>query len=117
MKDPLDAIEDACHFALRMMMKPSTRITGCLNSENGCYLFADGATLYHPLEAVLYNEDVMTSDWKADVATVLHVDAAWVEGFMDGFAQTGERSNDQDYIQGFLVGEIIRGRRRRMLQE
>ena len=38
-----------------------------------------------------------------DVATTLGVDAQWVSGFLDGFAQEPESSTDGEYIQGYLT--------------
>ena len=43
-----------------------------------------------------------------DVATALGVDAQWVSGFLDGFAQEPESSADGEYLQGYLTGEELR---------
>ena len=42
------------------------------------------------------------------MATVLGVDAKWVSGFLDGFAQEPESSTDAEYVQGFLTAEELR---------
>ena len=54
------------------------------------YLFGDGKT-YHPLEAPLVGTPA-SGAWQQDLATVLGVDAEWVSGFLDGFAQEPESS-------------------------
>ncbi len=77
----------------------------------GVYFFG-AAKEYHPLEAVLV--DVAASgDWREDVATTLGVNAQWVSGFLDGFAQGPESSTDGEYIQGYLCAEEVRTTRYR----
>ena len=62
---------------------------------------------YHPLETVLVNI-AASDDWRQDVAAALGVDARWVGGFLDGFAQQPESSTDAEYVQGFLTAEQLR---------
>jgi hypothetical protein len=77
----------------------------------GVYWLGDGNT-YHPLETVLV--DVAASgDCRQDVATALGVDARWVSGFLDGFAQERECSTEGEYIQGYLTAEELRTTRYR----
>jgi hypothetical protein len=114
--DPLELIEKGCHLALRFGLAVSTRLTGCLDTVDGVYGFAAGAKTYHPLESVLICEEARADGWQADVAAKLGVSAAWVEGFLDGFAQATERSSDQDYFQGFLAAEELRIRRPGLLR-
>ncbi len=113
MTDPFQVIKDACYLCCKFGLRGSSTVTGNLKTHgDGFYYVAvDEATHYHPLEAALHCEDVRTGDWKADVATRLGVSAAWVEGFLAGFAQTGEHSTDQDYIQGYLAAEELRQHR------
>jgi hypothetical protein len=108
--DPLDRIWEGCYLCFRFMLRVSTTSTGCLQVKDGCYLLIEGARTYHPLEAVLVGEDAPTGDWKADVRTRLGVDAVWLDGFIDGFAQVAEQSTDKEYIQGFLAAEDLRER-------
>jgi hypothetical protein len=108
--DPLDVIDQACYLAFRFALKASVGVTDCLEIREGVYGLKQTAKDYHPLEAVLIAESVLSNDWTADVAAKLMVPAAWVEGFMDGFARSTENSNDQDYIQGFLAAEELRFR-------
>jgi hypothetical protein len=49
-----------------------------------------------------------SGNWRQDVATALGVDARWVNGFLDGFAQGPESSADGEYVQGFLTAEQLR---------
>jgi hypothetical protein len=42
------------------------------------------------------------------VATALGVDAPWVGGFLDGFAQELEFSTDGEYTQGYLTAAQLR---------
>jgi hypothetical protein len=81
-----------------------------LEIREGVYSLKQTAKDYHPLEAVLIAESVLSKDWTADVAAKLMVPSTWIEGFMDGFGHGSEKSNDQDYIQGFLAAEELRGR-------
>src|SRR5207247_1141841 len=99
-----------CYLALRLAMKPSTSPAGCLEVRHGCYAIVDGATKYHPLESVLVGKGVLSSDWKLDAAATLGVSAAWMQGFLDGFAGQGEASADADYLQGYLAAEGLRQR-------
>jgi hypothetical protein len=79
---------------------------GNLRVVDGVYWLGDGKT-YHPLETVLV--DVAASgDWRQDVASALGVDAQWVSGFLDGFAQEPESSTDGEYLQGYLTAEQLR---------
>lgn len=110
MNNPLDLIEQGCFLCLRSMLRASSTVTGCLEIRDGVYVLADQATAYHPLEAALVGEPAKSDDWQADVATLLGVTAEWIEGFLDGFAQTAEKSYAQDYTQGVLAAEELRGR-------
>jgi hypothetical protein len=57
----------------------------------------------------LCRSDVAASgDWRDDVASALGVDAQWVSGFLDGFAQEPESSTDGQYVQGYLTAEQLR---------
>jgi hypothetical protein len=49
-----------------------------------------------------------SGDWRQDVAMVLGVDAPWISGFLDGFAQEPESSTDCEYTQGYLSAEELR---------
>jgi hypothetical protein len=87
-------------------MRVSPVPTGNVRVVNGVYWLGNGKT-YHPLETVLV--DVAASgDWRQDVATALGVDARWVGGFLDGFAQEPESSTDAEYVQGYLTAEELR---------
>lgn len=112
MNDPLEVIADACCLCFRFSLRVSASITGNLrkSDEGFYYVPVEEVTTYHPLEAVLHCEDVRSGDWKDDVATRLGVSAAWIEGFILGFAQAGELSADQDHIQGYLTAEELRQR-------
>jgi hypothetical protein len=104
--DPLEVITDGCWLALRFGLRVSPVPTGNLRVVEGVYSLGVGKT-YHPLEAVLV--DVATSGvWREDVATALGVDAQWVSGFLDGFAQDPESSTDAEYVQGFLTAPYQR---------
>ncbi len=107
----LEKITDGCWLALRLGLRVSPVQTGNLRIVEGVYFFG-AAKEYHPLEAVLV--DVAASgDWREDVATTLGVDAQWVSGFLDGFAQEPESSTDGEYIQGYLTAEELRTTRYR----
>ncbi len=104
--DPLEVITEGCWLAVRFGLRVSSVPTGNLRVEAGVYRLGAGAT-YHPLEAVLV--DVAASgDWRQDVATALGVDAQWVSGFLDGFAQEEESSTGGEYVQGYVTAEQVR---------
>jgi hypothetical protein len=119
MNDPLEIITDACNLCFKFGLRASASVTGNLrkSDEGFYYVPVDEVTAYHPLEAALHCEDVLSGDWKEDVATRLGVSAEWIEGFIAGFAQAGEKSTDQDYIQGYLTAEELRQRRPRLPME
>ena len=109
--DPLAQITEGCWLALRLGLRVSPVQTGNLRIVEGVYGFGAGK-MYHPLETVLV--DVAASgDWRQDVATTVGVDAQWVSGFLDGFAQGPESSTDGEYIQGYLCAEEVRTTRYR----
>jgi hypothetical protein len=112
MTDPFDIIHEGCYLGMRFGMDISATPTGNLEVVEGVYGFAGGKA-YHPLEAILTVVSVASSDWRADAATTLGVEPAWVRGFLDGFAQMPEESRDGEYIQGFLVAEQLRTMRYR----
>ncbi len=104
--DPLEIITEGCWLALRFGLRVSPVPTGNLRVVDGVYWLGAGQT-YHPLETVLV--DVAASgDWRKDVATTLGVDARWVSGFLDGFAQEAESATDGEYVQGYLAAEQLR---------
>ena len=104
--DPLELVTSGCWLAVRFGMRVSPVPTGNLRVVNGVYWLGDGKT-YHPLEAALV--DVAASgDWRQDVATALGVEAPWINGFLDGFAQEPESSTDGEYLQGYLTAEQLR---------
>jgi hypothetical protein len=109
--DPLEVITDGCWLAVRFGLHVSPVLTGNLRLVEGVYTFGVGKT-YHPLEATLAGA-AASGDWKQDVATVLGVDAQWVSGFLDGFAQEPESSTDGEYLQGYLTAEQLRSARYR----
>jgi hypothetical protein len=119
MNDPLEIIADGCYLCFRFNLRASASFTGNLRrSDEGFYFLpVDEVTAYHPLEATLHCEDVLTGDWKADVATRLGVSASWTEGFVAGFAQAEESSADQDYIQGYLTAMELRQSRAGLFRE
>ena len=109
--DPLEITTEGCWLALRLGLRVSPVPTGNLRVEGGVYWLGRGKC-YHPLETVLV--DVAASgDWRQDVAAALGVDAQWVSGFLDGFAQQPESSADGEYTQGFLTAEQLRTARYR----
>src|SRR5205823_3344087 len=109
--DPLEIITEGCWLALRLGLHIRPVPTGNLRVVDGVYALGAGRT-YHPLEAVLV--DVAASgDWRQDVATALGVDAQWVSGFLDGFAQEPESSIGGEYAQGYLTAEQVRTARYR----
>ncbi len=114
--DPLELIEQGCYLALRLGLRVSAGPADCLAGRAGVYCFSQDARRYSPLEAVLVGLEIRTGDWRDDAAEVLGVTAGWIQGFVDGFARTGERSSDQDYLQGFLTAEELLARRFRWLQ-
>jgi hypothetical protein len=104
--DPLEIITEGCWLAVRFGLHISPVPTGNLRVLNGLYAFGDGTT-YHPLEAVVVGV-AASGDWREDVTTALGVDAQWVRGFLDGFAQEPESSTDGEYTQGYLTAEQLR---------
>jgi hypothetical protein len=104
--DPLEIITEGCWLALRLGLDVSAAPTENLRLMEGEYLLGDGNS-YHPLEAVLVGV-AASGDWQKDVATTLGVDAPWVSGFLDGFAQVPESSTDAEYVQGYLTAEQLR---------
>jgi hypothetical protein len=103
---PLEAVTEGCFLGLRWGLLVSPVPTGNLRVVDGIHTFGAGKH-YHPLEATLVGYDA-TGDWQQDVATVLGVDAKWVEGFLDGFAQGPESSTQGEYIQGYLTADELR---------
>jgi hypothetical protein len=104
--DPLDIITEGCWLALRLGLDVSAAPTENLLLAGGAYRLGVKKT-YHPLETVLVG--VAASDnWRKDVATTLGVEATWVSGFLDGFAQRPESSTDAEYVQGYLSAEELR---------
>jgi hypothetical protein len=104
--DPLEIITEGCWLALRLGLDVSAAPTENLRLMEGEYLFGDEDN-YHPLETVLVGV-VASGDWRKDVATALGVDASWINGFLDGFAQRPESSADAEYVQGYLTAEELR---------
>jgi hypothetical protein len=104
--DPLEVITEGCWLAVRFGLHVSPVPTGNLRLVEGVYAF-DAGTTYHPLEATLAGT-VASGDWRQDVATALGVDAQWVSGFLDGFAQEPESSTGGEYVQGYLTAEQLR---------
>lgn len=115
MVDPLAVIEDGCYLALRLGLKESPVITNCLVVGDGLYLLSPAARSYHPLETVLVGEPVRATTWLEDALARLDVTTEWVTGFVDGFAQAGERSDGQDYVQGYLAAVDLTQRSLRWL--
>jgi hypothetical protein len=111
MTDPLETITEGCWLALRLGLRVSPVPTGNLRVVDGVYILGAGKK-YHPLEATLAGT-ASSGDWRQDVATVLGIDAQWVCGFLDGFAQGPESSTDAEYVQGFLAAEQLRTARYR----
>jgi hypothetical protein len=109
--DPLEIITVGCWFALRLGLRVSPVPTGNLRVEGGVYWLGAGKS-YHPLEATLVGT-AAADDWRQDVATLLGVDAQWVSGFLEGFAQEPESSTDAEYTQGYLTAEQLRTARYR----
>jgi hypothetical protein len=106
-----DIVTEGCWLALRLGLRVSPVPVGNLRVVDGVYRLGDG-NAYHPLEAALV--DVAASgDWRRDVAATLGIDAQWVSGFLDGFAQGPESSTDAEYVQGFLAAEQLRTARYR----
>jgi hypothetical protein len=118
MNDTLEIIADACYLCFRFGLRASATVTDNLRQSHEGWYFVpvEKVTAYHLLEAALHCEDVRSGDWKEDVATRLGVSAAWIEGFIAGFAQAGEKSADQDYIQGYLTAEELRQSRAGMFR-
>jgi hypothetical protein len=104
--DPLEIITEGCWLAVRFGLHVSPVPTGNLRVVDSMYTFAAGTT-YHPLEATLVGTPA-SGDWKQDVAAALGVDAQWVSGFLDGFAQEPESSTGGEYVQGYLTAEQLR---------
>ena len=109
--DPLEVITEGCWLAVRFGLHVSPVPTGNLRVVEGVYAFGGGKR-YHPLEASLVGTPA-ADDWRQDVGAVLGVDAQWVSGFLDGFAQAPESSTDAGYVQGFLTAEQLRTARYR----
>ncbi len=109
--DPLEIITEGCWLALRLGLRVSAEPTDNLAVVDGVYTLGAGKT-YHPLEATLAGL-AATGDWRRDVAAALGVDAQWVSGFLDGFAQVPEASADGEYLQGHLTAEELRTTRYR----
>jgi hypothetical protein len=109
--DPLEIITEGCWLAVRFGLHVSPVPTGNLRVVEGVYTFGAGKT-YHPLETTLVGTPA-EDDWQQDVAAVLGVDAQWVSGFLDGFAQEPESSTDGEYLQGYLTAEQLRTARYR----
>lgn len=117
MSDPFALIEEGCYLALRLGLKVSAGPADCLVGREGVYCFCENARRYSPLEAVLVGVEVRESDWQTDAANALSVTAGWIKGFLDGFAQISEKSEGQDYLQGFLTAkELLAPRFRRFLK-
>jgi hypothetical protein len=93
--DPLEVIADGCWLALRFGLRVSPVPTGNLRVVEGVYSLGAGKT-YHPLEAALVGV-APSGDWREDVATALGVDARWVSGLLDGFAQESESSTPSTF--------------------
>jgi hypothetical protein len=110
MNDPLEIIADACYLCFRFGLWASATVPGNLrkSDEGFYYVPVEEVTAYHPLEAALHCADVCSGDWKEDAATRLAVSAAWIEGFIAGFAQAEEASTESDYVQGYLAAEELR---------
>jgi hypothetical protein len=104
--DLLDLLTEGCWLALRFGLRVSPVPTGNLRVVEGVYILGAGKT-YHPLETVLVDLAV-SGDWRQDVATALGVDAQWVSGFLDGFAQEPESSTEAEYTQGYRTAEQLR---------
>ena len=104
--DLLETITEGCWLAVRFGLRVSPVPTGNLRIVDGLYTFGAGTT-YHPLEATLAGT-AASGDWRQDVATALGVDAQWVSGFLDGFAQEPESSTVGEFIQGYLTAERLR---------
>jgi hypothetical protein len=104
--DPLEVITEGCWFAVRCGLRVSPVPTANLRLVSGAYALGAGKT-YHPLEAALVGV-AASGDWRLDVATALGVDAQWVSGFLDGFAQEPETSADGEYVEGYLTAEQLR---------
>jgi hypothetical protein len=104
--DPLETITEGCWLAVRFGLRVSPVPTGNLRVVDGGYGFGAGE-VYHPLEATLVGT-AASGDWQRDVATVLGVEAQWVSGFLDGFAQGPESTTDGQYVQGYLTAEQLR---------
>jgi hypothetical protein len=109
--DPREIITEGCWLAVRFGLHISSVPTGNLGVVDSVCRLGDGNT-YHPLEAVLVDL-AASGDFRRDVAATLGVDAQWVSGFLDGFAQGPESSTDTEYLQGFLTAEQLRTARYR----
>lgn len=117
MDDPLAVIEEGCYLALRLGLTEAPGFTNCLVVRDGLYLLSPAVRSYHPLETILVGEPVCAATWLEDALARLGVTAAWAEGFVDGFAQSGKRSAGQDYTQGFLTAmELTQRCYRRLLK-
>ncbi len=109
--DPLEVVTEGCWLAVRFGLHVSPVPTCNLRVVEGLYTFSVGKT-YHPLEATLVGTPA-ASEWQQDVAATLDVDAQWISGFLDGFAQGTDSSTCADYIQGYLTAEELRTARYR----
>jgi hypothetical protein len=119
MTDPLDFIEEGCREFQFMGMKPITTIGGDLvATDEGYYCFvADEKKVFHPLETVLAGEMIQSGDRMADAAARLGVTDAWLNGFIDGFAQGEAKDSDSDYLRGFLAADALRQRCPELFEE
>jgi hypothetical protein len=104
--DPLAIIIEGCWLAVRFGLRVSPVPTANLRLVDGVYTFG-ARKVYHPLEATLVGTSA-SGDWRQDAATALGVEARWVSGFLDGFAQQPESSADGEYLQGLLTAEELR---------
>lgn len=111
MTDPLHLIDEATYFAFRLGLDAAVAPANCLVIRDGVYSVSPASREYHPLEVVLAGEPVLHGDWRADLAVRLGVTTEWLDGFVDGFAQSAEASTRQDYLQGYLAAEELLERR------
>lgn len=118
MIDPTTLIEEGCFLCHRLGMTESSGFTTCLEVRDEMYLLSPEAANYHPLETVLIGEPRRNAAWLADAMSKLDVSDEWVMGFVDGFAQAGEKGGGQDYVQGYLTAlELTQRCYRRLMRE
>ena len=110
--DPLAQITEGCWLALRLGLRISSVPTGNLRIVDGVYMLGAGKHV-SPAGSDPRWDVAASGDWRQDVATTLGVDAQWITGFLDGFAQEPESSTDGEYIQGYLSAEEVRTTRYR----